>query len=388
MTMMTNSRLQEALNLRNHFLSQGIALTEATRQTALHMRVSRATVSTYLGRAAVNGLVPESVEAPGLIEDRAEGFIPPGKATTLYDGEGNVRLRWVRDPEENDEVLEDMIAGLSSQIEPVAPAPFKQLKVNADIMAIYPVGDHHYGMLSWHEETGHNYDLKIAEARLFGAVDHLITRAPRCKQALVLFLGDFMHYDSYVPETPKNRNKLDADGRFPNMVQFAIRGMRVTINKALAHHENVHVVVEPGNHDPSCSIILMNLIAVLYEKEPRVTVDVLPRRFHYFEFGKCLIGTHHGDTVRKMEALGPIMAHDQAEAWGRTKYRYWWTGHVHTDRLKDLPGCRVESVRVLAAPDAWAHEQGYRPMMDMKCAVLHKDFGEMARYTVNPDMLV
>jgi hypothetical protein len=346
--------------------------------------INRARVAVYK-KAVARGYAPSS---------DWYHVIPEGhkirRISTLYGGD-DVRNQWVisePDKQQNAELLTSMLEGLTSQIDPVEPVAFDEQMMSQHLMACYPVGDHHYGMLSWHEETGFNYDLKIAEQRLHGAIDHLVTRAPACAKSVIAFLGDYMHYDGEVPETPTSRNPLDADGRFPDMVKYAIRGLRYTIASALTRHQHVLVIFEPGNHDPSSALIFLQLLEVLYEKEPRVTIDTSPRRFHYFEFGRCLVGTHHGDTVKKMENLGPIMATDQPEAWGRTQHRYWWTGHLHTDRRVDMVGCSAERFRVLAPPDAWAAKSGYRAKQDMKCIVLHREHGEIARYVVNPEMLV
>jgi hypothetical protein len=42
---------------------------------------------------------------------------------------------------------------------------------------------------------------------------------------------------------------------------------------------------------------------------------------------------------------------------------------------------------VLAAKDAWHSEKGYRSKRDMKAIVLHREYGEVARHTFNPDMI-
>ena len=81
-----------------------------------------------------------------------------------------------------------------------------------------------------------------------------------------------------------------------------------------------------------------------------------------------------------------IMAADREQAWGRTKFRYWLTGHVHNQRLWDFPGCSVESFRVLAPQDAWAFNKGYRSQRDMKAIIYHAEYGEVSRVTVNPEM--
>jgi hypothetical protein len=170
------------------------------------------------------------------------------------------------------------------------------------------------------------------------------------------------------------------------MVRVAVRAIRYTIDCALRRHKNVRVIFAPGNHDLSLSIFMMELLANVYENEKRVTVDTSPRHFHYFSFGKNLIGIHHGHGAKPKD-LPLIMATDQPEAWGRAQYRYLWTGHVHHDQVKDYHGVRWESFRVLPPADAYAANAGYRSQRDMKAIILHKEFGEVSRHTVNPAML-
>ena len=247
------------------------------------------------------------------------------------------------------------------------------------------------GMLAWPEETGEPWDLSIGERTLAGAVNYLVHRAPAARIALIAFLGDFMHYDSMIPVTPTSRNQLDADSRFPKMVRASVRAIRHVIERVLEKHEQVQVIVEIGNHDLASSIFLMECLANTYENEPRITIDTSPKHFHYYRFGECLVGTHHGHGV-KLEQLPLIMATDRRQDWGETRHRFWWTGHLHTGKklvapvAQDFAGCSVERFRVLPPSDAWASQKGYRSVRDMKAIVLHRRYGEVARSTVSPEM--
>lgn len=309
--------------------------------------------------------------------------------STLHGPDGEIKAQWIKSSADADQ-LERLMKAAAEEFASTLPRarPVAKPKTSEmdHLMACYPVGDHHTGMLSWYEETGANYDLKIAENLLMGATDYLISKAPKCPKATIVFLGDFVHYDSFTAETPTSRNQLDADSRFPDMIRFAIRGMRYMVQQTLKHHQHVHIVVEIGNHDLSTSICLMECLANVYENEPRVTVDTSPSHYHYFRHGQVLVGIHHGHGA-KLPDLPLIMAQDRKEDWGETKYRYWWTGHVHHDQAKDYKGVKVESFRILAPNDAWAAQKGYRAMQDMKLIILDKDFGEVDRSTVNPDML-
>lgn len=351
---------------------------------------SRYLVATQVaGREADWSLyVPPKPEGrAGFDTDAPDGYNIKGRST-LYSKDGNVAMEWVkttRDAERMEAMFREVIAGMVDTLPKVKPT--KGPKAGADdLLACYNVSDHHFGMLSWHEETGENYDLDIAEHLLMGAFDHLVKTTPSCKQALITSLGDLLHYDSLISETPGSRNPLDSDGRYLKIARAATRAVRYLVKVALRHHESVHVIIERGNHDPQGSLLLMESLAGIYENEPRITIDTSPAKFHYHRFGKNLIGIHHGDTV-KMKDLPMLMAHDRAQDWGETDHRFWWTGHVHHDATQEYPGVKCESFRVLAAKDAWHSEKGYRSKRDMKSIILHRDFGEVARHTFNPEML-
>jgi hypothetical protein len=77
------------------------------------------------------------------------------------------------------------------------------------------------------------------------------------------------------------------------------------------------------------------------------------------------------------------MAADEPEAWGRTKHRYCYLGHVHHHDSKEYAGGIVEYFRTLATRDAWHTAQGYRAGRDMCLIVHHKEFGEIERHRVD-----
>jgi len=355
----------------------------AAKALGLHRASFYATKQAVLKKAALHGYAPDY----DLIHPVPDGMKLRG-VSTLYDTSGDPKIQWVKseaDKERQEEIVREMVAGLTEDLPRISPtAPPKTTSEN--LMACYVVGDMHLGMLAWNEETlQENFNLEIGESLLTGATTHLVRAAPRSEKAAVILLGDFQHYDSLKPETPKG-TQMDADSRFPKMVRASIRTIRRLIETALAYHKFVHVVVEIGNHDTSSSIFLMEGLTNIYENEPRITIDNSPAHFHYFSHGKCLIGVHHGDSA-KMANLPLIMAADRPEQWGDADYRYWWTGHIHRDTLQEYSGCRVESFRTLSPRDAWATEQGYRSGRDMKAIILHKEFGEVARHIVNPEML-
>ncbi|WP_246191686.1 hypothetical protein [Brucella intermedia] len=68
-------------------------------------------------------------------------------------------------------------------------------------------------MLAWREETGDDYDLRIAEQLLLDWFAAAVAAAPQAHTAVSAQLGDAMHHDSLESVTPAHTDVLDADSR-------------------------------------------------------------------------------------------------------------------------------------------------------------------------------
>lgn len=320
-----------------------------------------------------------------------DGFMVKG-VSTLYKQDGTVAQQWVKsssDGARQFELMREAIKALCEDVErihPRLPVEYSGIDVSDDLMAVYPLGDPHIGLLSWGEECGQDWDLKIAEQNFIGVFDRLVKTAPSCKQAVIINLGDFLHADNMAGVTERSGHSLDLDGRYAKMVSVAMKIIRRMIESALDHHETVRVINCVGNHDDTGALFLSIALANIYENEPRVIIDSSPTPFHYVKFGKVLIGAHHGHSC-KADKLPLVMATDKAKEWGGTEFRYFHTGHIHHDTLKEYPGVKVESFRTLAAKDAYATWNGYRSGQDSKAIVYHREFGEVERHTVNLSMV-
>ena len=307
------------------------------------------------------------------------GYRVSGKST-LYDSDGQVKLEWIKTSRDQ-ETIEQLQDAFRSAIEDCKPlgkiaAPAKRDK---DTLAVYPMGDPHIGLYAWAEECGEDFDCDIAEKDLLNAVDYLVSVTPPSEQALIVNLGDFFHSDNMAGVTARSNNSLDVDTRWPRVLQIGIAAMIRVIQRALEKHKKVTVINAIGNHDDQSSIMLAVALGHAFTGNPRVDVKQTINAFHYHEFGSNLIGVHHGHAVKK-ERLPSLMAHDQPEAWGRTKHRYWLTGHSHHKTVYEIDGTIVESFRTLAGKDAWHTNQGYRAGRDMNAIIYHKEYGETDRY--------
>lgn len=347
----------------------------------LHSRISR-----LKRRAIRRGFSPEH----DMTRAAPEGFTVKG-VSTLYSADGKVSAQWVKTKQTEQDKLDllmDAIQPLANDVagksRPVAALPDS----DEDLLCVYPMGDPHIGMYAWAAETGdRNFDLKLAEGSLLAAVDHLVDLAPPTKTALLINLGDFFHADNFAGVTSRGSNTLDVDGRLPKVLETGVRLMVETIHAALRKHERVIVYTLIGNHDDLMAVVLAVCLKHHFNNNDRVEIETRPRQHHYYEFGTCLFGMHHGHST-KWQQLPPVMAADRPEAWGRTKFRRWYCGHVHHDSVKEFPGCTVETFRTLAPRDAWHSGQGYRSGNDMKLDVWHKRRGHINRHIIGIEAIL
>lgn len=328
----------------------------------------------------------------GFRDENRHALIPASAAnlhatSTLLGPDGEVKLQWVKrhKGQVSIEEVSAIVQETFANTEPVKRIPIPA-SVSKDLLTVIPIGDQHHGMFAWAEESGADYDTNISAQLLVTAASHLIDISPACDTCLIANVGDFFHYDSQRAETPVSKNALDSDTRYAKIIQGGVQMMRTFIECALAKYRNVRVINSPGNHDPVGALWLSLALGLLYEKNPRVHIDKSPGKFAYHDHGKVMICVTHGDSI-KLDKLPGIMAADQPAMWGRTEHRYGITGHVHHDRVIELPGCKAESFRTLAARDAWAASQNYRAGRDMKSIVYHLEHGEVARHTFNVSMM-
>lgn len=304
--------------------------------------------------------------------------------------DGEIVLQWTKtkeDRERQQQIFNEMVAAMADTIPRAKPVLKMPKGVNEDLMTLYPVGDHHFGMRAWSEETGgSDYDLKIAERLLNGSTVYLAENGPGCEEALLLLTGDFFHYDGIKPVTPQHGHILDADDRFGRMIRVGTRSVRYSIKHLLSRHNKVHVIVEQGNHDPASSIWLANFLDMHYEHEDRVTVDNSPMPFHVHQFGKVMHCSNHGDKV-KGEKLILLFADKWNDVWGDTEYRYVHTCHIHHFSTKEYNGAQFISHSNLAPADSHSSSLGYRNIPAMEAFFYHRNYGKCGSIRVVPQLV-
>ena len=271
--------------------------------------------------------------------------------STLKNGKGETVLEWTKTNLKQEDILKSLKAAVKTLKESIVPA--QPVKVglsftNSKLCNQYTLTDYHLGMMSWAEETGSDWDLKIAEDTLVKFFQVAIENSPNAEECIFAQIGDFLHWDGLDAVTPASKHVLDADTRFTKLVRVAIRVIRRTITMLLQKYKKVTVLMAEGNHDPASSVWLRELLNV--------------------------------------KGLESVFVGMFKKEFGDSSFVYGHTGHFHHDKIESNLMV-MEQHRTLASKDAYSSRGGYMSGRDSKVITYHKDFGEVGRNTINIDML-
>lgn len=312
-----------------------------------------------------------------------DGFRTQG-VSTLYGPDGEVKAQWVKDRASGTpsiEVISEQLADALKAYDGASKLIPSPADIEAYLATVYLIADWHLGLLCWNREThAGDWDRSIARRVIGGAMSNLIDSSPRSKVAVILGLGDLLHFDGYEPVTRNSRNMLDADGRYPAILETGIDLLIFSIYEALAKHEQIIVRILPGNHDEQSAIAVAIALKMYFSNNKRVTVDTDPAYFWWWSWGDVFLGATHGDQA-KMLNLPLLMAQRCPEQWGKSKFRAIYTGHIHTDTAIDKGGVRVRSFHAPMPIDGWHAKMGYGAGRSLTSITWHKTRGQRVETT-------
>lgn len=384
---MIDENLKQFATKRQKEIIDAVNQHGSHRKAANALNICRGTIQRALDyvnrKAALHGYSPQH-DMTNIVP---EPLIIRG-TSILYDADGKPKLKWIKTKVDDDKLQVMMLETIEAMKEEVPrvslmnPPPIS----NDNLCNCYVITDYHLGMLSWGEETGENWDLALGEDLIIRWFAQAIAQSPDANQAIFAQLSDFLHFDGMDAVTPVSKHLLDVDTRFAKVVRSAIRILRTVIDMLLQKHQSVHIIMADANHDPVSQIWLREWFSVLYENEPRVTVDKSPSPYNMFEFGNTALFFHHGHK-RNVSNVSEVFVAQFREVFGRTKYAYAHMGHLHHTDVKENNLMIVEQHRTLAPADAYAARGGWLTGRDAKVITYSRQYGEVSRLTINSDML-
>lgn len=373
-----------AQNERQHEIVDAVIDNGSANKAAKVLNMNRRSVDKMLdrleGKAAKEGVAPHR----DLTHQTAEGF-QAKRISTAYKEDGSVALQWViQEPDKQSlqQRLDFMLEGIKDDLTGFKKAVKAPKKVNSDYLAMYMVGDHHFGMLADSETKfdDDNWDVKIATQILLDSTERLANRVGDAEVGVLLNVGDFFHADSSKNETTAG-TRVDVDTRIGKTFKLAGRLFQILIDKMLKTHKKIVVINVRGNHDSDMACHLSSCLEILYDKEPRV--EVLPNysKFIHFQWQNNLFVFHHGDRIKHEQILQTVIKNLDDE-WSQSKNRYCHLGHIHHHIAREVGSMHFEHWGSLTSTDQWHSDSGYGAERSMTAVIYHKDHGEDSRVKI------
>ena len=191
-------------------------------------------------RAGLGGWAPEA----GLDRPAIPGFTYRRISTLSRNEHGEPQWQ-IQEPQRQRlydamrEAADALVADLRGKIRPTPPPRDR----DADLLAVYPIGDAHVGLYSWAAETGDDTNLERAEADLVTAMSQLVSVAPPAEQGLLVSVGDMNHADTSRNLTPQSGHPLDVDTRYAKVMSATLRTTRRMVDLGLRKHKRMHVIL-------------------------------------------------------------------------------------------------------------------------------------------------
>lgn len=297
----------------------------------------------------------------------------------------HIQAKFVRKTEEIRANL--VIQDLLDDVRKKAPAyPEIKYKLPYDEGMLYEIDipDIHFGRLTWEAESGDDYDIKLAYDSVHKVLDELLTWVKNVPvSGILLPIGnDFFNVNS-KDNTTVHGTPQQEDTRWQKTFTKGRRLAQEMIDKC-ASVAPVDVLMLPGNHDEEKTFYLGEVLDASYSKNPNVKVDNSPKTRKYRLHGTNLIGFAHGYD-EKLYKLPALMAVDEPQLWGKSKYREFHTGDKHHkfDTAEDFITVRI--LRSLAAKDAWTFRNGFVGSIRAAESFLwNPTKGVVAQYTAQP----
>jgi hypothetical protein len=282
-------------------------------------------------------------------------------------------------------------ADIIKEIKKHKPA-YKAIKYRKDTEPyLYEIDpfDIHFGKHTWNKETGHDYDIDIAEADTIKCVDEHIQRALLFNVQKFLFIvgNDFFNVDGKANTTASGTPQQE-DTRWKKTFTKG-RQLIIKLIDKLRIIAPVDVLIVPGNHDLERAYYLGDALECWYHAVKEVNINNSPCNRKYYSYGKCLIGFTHGKD-EKLDDLPTVMAIEEPQLYANAKFREWHLGDKHhrktinTISIDEKKGVTTRLLRSISPADSWHFDKGYiGSLRAMDGFLWHKEKGLIAQFSAN-----
>jgi hypothetical protein len=287
-------------------------------------------------------------------------------------------------PQQMEDVAKSLLARLAKQRAVKTVRPLRAMAKDQTMLEM-GVHDLHMGKYASALETGKSWNMDDTEKAFKDAVSYLLNKAARMEriEKIIWPVGqDAMHVTDIHNRTI-NGTPVDAAGRYFEVYE------RLVASYVWAMEQSVQVaptefVYVPGNHDFVSSWHAAKQLDAYFRSTKHAVVNAGASPRKYVEYGVNLLGMTHGDN-EQLNTLPVLMAHEHAEAWGRTKFKEIHIGHTHKMKIlgESYAGVRIRVLPSLSGTDAWHHTKGFKGRQASEAYLWNKQHGYSGHLSFN-----
>jgi len=248
-------------------------------------------------------------------------------------------------------------------------------ETDSNFVVIVSPTDFHWGKHAT-SYTNDAYNRDIAKKRLMYSTADVLSRIKhRGKPSRIILAigGDGLHIDNQFKGTTRGTPQ-DCDGSATELASSYVR-LCIEYVEMVKEFAKVQVFVIPGNHDFYTATLLREAIMAWFRNDVNVSIndELSPRQT--ILYGNSLISFIHGDTG-SVKDYPHIIASEKAKLWGKSAYRFIFTGHFHSEReLPQFGDTTVYRMPSLAGTDEWHYLKGYKSRKALIGYIIDEDKG-------------
>lgn len=269
---------------------------------------------------------------------------------------------------------------------PVAKYSSPKYRLDKKLLLELALFDVHFGKLSHEDESGEDYDLKIASDRYKAAITNLLSKVDLTSVGKILLpIGNDLFNIDNINKTTTNFTPQDNDTRFHKMVKI-VKNLLIETIDFLSTVAPVDVVMVVGNHDTTVTFLLGEILDAYYNSNPNISIDNTTTLRKYYRFGVSSFLMTHGDREKQAD-LGMIFAAENPKLWADTEQRFIQIGHYHHNKkinylsMNEFQGFQVQILPSLSPNDAWHTGKGYSALRQAKAFLFDESEGLVGELT-------
>lgn len=218
--------------------------------------------------------------------------------------------------------------------------------------------DVHFAKLAHTSETGDGYDYKIAKKRMIESVNKYKEHYQNIKffDKIYFAIGNDFFNSEPTGDTIRGTRQHN-DCNYSVMFEEGCQALIEVIDILRTMGDKVIIPLVQGNHSTYTEYYAAQFLKAWYRNCDDVIVDAEATPRKYYQFGINLFGfTHNSEEKNRIYTL---MQNEAPQMWANTIERTWFTGHLHSEDVKQVDGIFIRQAPTMCGTDTWHKVKGY-----------------------------